>query len=158
MKIGQVVSTRNVRRASEFDDRFLLPGLDVETFVEKHRPRTAVSRLTGLYMVQRPQCLNIAGASDKYTYEVSPVGRLTLVHWGWFAEILGIASSPFRKAECSKTQRLKLAKKYAVNYWRGIPSKNRGSGFWEWLGTEFVVVQEWRRRGGIWRRVGRRVG
>lgn len=152
MKIGQVIRSRGIRRTSDFDDRFLLPGLDVETFVERFRPRNAVSRLTGLYMVQRPQCLNIAGAHDRYTYEVRPTGKVTRASWGWFAEILsGLASGPFWKAKLPKAERLALAKKYAMKYWKGTPSENR-SGFSEWLTTEFVVVAEWQRRGGVWRR------
>lgn len=150
LKIGQVVRSRGIRRESEFDDRFLLPGLNVETFVEKYRPRGAISRLTGLYMVQKPKCLYDAGASDRYTYEVQPVGKITRVHWGWFSEILGLASFPlWKKRLLPKTERLALAKEYALKYWRNVPSKK---GFSEWLTNEFVVVAEWQRRSGVWRR------
>lgn len=109
--IGSVLVAR--ARATEFSDRVLGDGTNVEALVESVRPRGAPSRLKCIFLVDDCNDLNGAGAAEDYVYLVTSP-RVTRANFAWITELMGRRGANRYAVEC------------AENYWRGLPIVSRG--------------------------------
>ena len=146
-KIGSILRAK--KRSTEWSHR-KIHGVEVEQIVESRRPLGEISRLQCIFMVSKKECLNIAGASEDYVYLVEPRGHVTKAHFGWFSHILGLIfdvdDPPPNTRPLSKQKLMKQIFAAADNYWAGIPYRKidrmtGGSGAWEYLAKEVVIIK-----------------
>lgn len=65
-----------------------IDGVPYEKFVEAHRPAHEVSRDCAMYSVSDERALKTLAPGRKYTYEVEPVGHVTVADFEHFAELM----------------------------------------------------------------------
>ncbi len=133
LSLGAVFKARPF--VSEFANRISVDGVSIEDFFESHRPSGAVPRLNCVYAGLHAEDLNKAGASTDYVYLVTPVGKTTTAHWGWFQLVLGLI---WEKQPLKGNAK---AEKYVKSYWsrKFCPGS---TGVWEVLCEGCVILRE----------------
>lgn len=146
-KIGVTLQAK--KRPTEWSIR-KFAGVNIETFLEKAKPRKEISRLKSIFMVKKIECLNLAGASEDYVYLVETRGHITKAHFGWITHIIGLLfdeeDPPPNKPRLSKLALRQKMIEAADNYWAGTPCNKRckmdsGPSAWEYLAEEALIIR-----------------
>jgi len=146
-KIGSILKAK--KRPTEWSYR-KFAGINIETFLEKNRPKGEISRLESIFMVDRVKCLNLAGASEDYIYLVETKDHVTKAHFGWVTRLINFlydVEDPIPgTTPLSKSVLRRELIQAAGNYWAGVPCDKKckldvGPSAWEYLTKEVRIVR-----------------
>lgn len=96
--------------------------VQLEEIMEKYKPKDKLSRYDSVFMVDDIDLIDSAGGSIDFIYLVEPLGKIEKSDLNWYTEIDMITPEHNEKLE----------KKYAENYWNGIPYDDFDSSVFEY--------------------------
>lgn len=137
LKTGQVLKAR--KNEGSFEDEILYfprGDIDVESFVERYRPKNMISRKKAIFMTKKVSTIGRAGGDKRCIYKVEPVGEVGRHHFGWFQEILHHADEDIDEEDWPMVMKILVG--YAKNYWSG--KSKRSGDTWEYLVSAVKVV------------------
>lgn len=151
LKVGKVYRVRHWKSTDQGG-----VSANIESILEKHRPKNAIARNKAFYMVDKftTDAMDLSGGNTSYVYVVQPVGRVERHDIQWLNDIDSIMKKgddwfndeeytsyswhmePIIKFEIPST-----IKKLAQNYWTGKQYPYKDWTLWEYLSPSFKVLK-----------------